>query len=156
MRAFRFRLQTLLKLRESARDARREQYAQAQEAEKIIDDQQREIDDELNNAKLSTHKAVEPGTVDVDALLHANQRQRVLLAQQATLREQAKTIAQAIHQRREALMEADREVKVLEKLRERQKTQFQHEQHRIENKQMDEIAQRVRTIEHETVEQEAE
>jgi len=156
MASFRFRLETLLKLRESARDARREQYAQAQEAEKIIEGQQREIDEDLRNAKLSTHKALEPGTVQVDALLHSHRQERMLQAQQATLHEQRKTIAEAVQQRRESLMEADREVKVLEKLREKKKVQHQQEQHRLEVKQMDEIAQRSRTVTYETVEHEAE
>jgi len=87
-------------------------------------------------------RAAGPGQVDVDRLLEAQRYELALRAQQRHLEQQRRNLAQEIERRREALAEAEREVKVLEKLRERQQARHQYEENRREVKLLDEVAQR--------------
>jgi flagellar export protein FliJ len=66
----------------------------------------------------------------------------VLLAQQATMLEQTRLLAAEVERRRVAVVEADRQVKVLEKLHERKLDEFRQDQQRAEFKVLDEVAAR--------------
>jgi flagellar export protein FliJ len=64
----------------------------------------------------------------------------VLEAQQRQLAEQAGRLAVEVERRRQNLMEADRGVRVLDKLDERRRAEHRRQQDRWENKQLDEVA----------------
>ena len=83
-----------------------------------------------------------PGDVDVDRLVEA-QRYEVATARPAEpiRRGSARAVADEIERRRQALVEANREVRVLEKLREKQADQHRHEEQRRDVKRLDEVAQ---------------
>jgi flagellar protein FliJ len=140
MAAFRFRLATLLRLRENVRDDCRAQLAAAQRAQDIIYARIAELSGEIDQLRQRVGIVSRPGTVDVDQLLEASRYEMTLKAQRQSADEQRRAVEAEVERRRQALVEADREVKTLEKLREQQTTRHQLEQHRRETKQLDATA----------------
>lgn len=136
-------MQTLLRLREAARDERRLQLAQAQQAEQVLRDQIARLDDESHDLERSVRQGSQPGAIDVDRLLTTSRYQLVLAAQRQQLERQKQRVSEEIQRRCEALLEADREVRVLEKLREKQQQAHVRAESLREIKQIDETAQRV-------------
>lgn len=140
MAQFQFRLATLLKLRELARDERRMQLA---EALRLID-QMRARRTEIDALLRDAHQlqAATAGALDVDRLLNATRYELVLRAEQEKLKLQEESLAGEVEKRRQALVAADRDVRSLEQLR-----GTQHERHLAEaeqrsQKEFDEIAVR--------------
>ena len=81
-----------------------------------------------------------PGGVNIDRLVEARRYELVTTAQQRNIGQQRETVAAEIERRRQALVEADREVRVLEKLRERQAEQYRRDEEGREAKRLDEVA----------------
>ena len=140
MAKFRFRLATLLKLREATRDERRAELAQAYQADAFLEQQQDRLQRELAGLVLQSRKVSGPGTLDVDQLLQTQRYELFLRARQSQLADQRGTVAEEIERRRQILVEADREVRVLEKLRQRQLERHREEEGRREMKILDEVA----------------
>ena len=93
--------------------------------------------------------ASRPGPVNVDRLLDAGRYETILKAERHAVDKRRQAVMGEIDRRRQALVEADREVKSLEKLRTQQALRHRQEESRLEIKQMDEAAlQTVREWEH--------
>jgi len=120
MTRFRFRLASVLKLREAARDERRA---------------------ELAGLRGEWRAAAGPGVVDVDRLLDGQRYELLLRAYRRQIDAQRSMLAPEIERRRQAVVQANREVRVLEKLRDRQAQRHRAEEERQLTKQLDEIAQ---------------
>jgi len=142
MATFRFRLATLLRLREVTRDERRRQLAEAQRAEAVLRERRTQLQTEQQGLKDETAK-FSTGRVDVDRVLSIQRYETVLQIEVASNAEQLRQVETEVERRRLILVAADRDVQVLEKLRETQKDRFRIEQERKDLKQMDEIAARV-------------
>ncbi len=143
MKQFQFRLATLLRLREAARDERRSQLAEAYLAEERLNEHRAHVAAEANDHRLRYGQAATPGALDVDRLRDAHRFQLVLSAQLNTIDEQAAKLAPEIEKRRQTLVAADREVRVLEKLRVTWKQRHRHEELLVEMKGIDEVAGRM-------------
>ncbi|MBX3414582.1 MAG: flagellar export protein FliJ [Pirellulales bacterium] len=140
---FRFRLTTLLKLREAARDERRNRLAEAHRAEDIVANRIREIDTELAEQRRVPVTATMPGKrIQLDSLLEAERYELLLRAERQSVERQRGEIVEEIERRRLALVAADREVRILERLRENQAEQFAAEMNRRDIQQLDEVAAR--------------
>jgi flagellar export protein FliJ len=142
MAKFKYRLATLLRLRESARDERRTQLAQAYRAEAMVLEAQARLAAESAGLTARIRATAGPGEVHVDSLLDAQRFVLVLKARHQELAHQRQQVEAEIQRRRQALVEANREVQVLEKLRERQRARWQEEENRQEVKRLDEVAVR--------------
>jgi flagellar FliJ protein len=140
MAMFRFRLATLLRLRENARDERRTELAMALRADETLEQQILRIDDELAELLAAAIRSASPGAVNVDLLLEAQRYELVLRAEQAVLQDKRRLLAVEIEKRRDALIAADREVKVLDQFRELQRTRHREEADKRELAEMDAIA----------------
>lgn len=141
MAKFKFRLATLLRLRESARDERRAQLAQAYRADELLEEQKRILEEHLADMRRRARQAAGPGEIDVDRLLEARRFETVLLAQKEHVHNQQEMIRIEIERRRQTLVAANREVRVLENLRARQYGRHQAEENRQEIRRLDEAAQ---------------
>ena len=117
MARFRFRLDTLRRLREATRDELRVRLAEAFQAEQILSDQRRAIDSDSAALVQTRRQLVGGGSLDVTRLLELQRYQLLLEAQSRTLAEQAARLSEEVDVRRHAVVEADRQVRVLEKLR---------------------------------------
>jgi len=142
MPQFKFRLATLLRLREATRDERRSQLAQAYRAEEIVRAEAERIEGELGDLEQLGRSACRPGHIDVDRLLEVRRYEAILQAQKQQAQKQQRMIEDEIERRRQAVAEANREVRVLEQLREKQYQRHCQEEHRQEIKQLDEVGQR--------------
>lgn len=149
MRKFKFRLNTLLRLRELTRDERRGQLAEAYQADEIIADSQHKIQRELDDIQTRGRRAVAPGAIDIDRLLESQRYEVVLGAQKKHASEQRQKVREEIQRRTDFLVEANRQVRVLEELREKQLQRHRQEQDRQEVKLLDEVAGRPKPVEHE-------
>lgn len=141
MGKFKFRLATLLQIRCQLRDQRRGQLAEAYEAENQLRKRTEDVNQDLQQLDDEYRRAGGAGSVDIDRLLAAQRYEIVLRSQRQQLREQADMLAVEIERRRLALVEADRDVRVLEKLREKQLRRHREEEGRREIKRLDEVAQ---------------
>ena len=138
---FHFRLNTLLRLRIAERDERRADLAKAFRAEAVLREQERQLDSERRELAQRGRQLKAPGAADVDALLQTHRYELVLAAQARQLATQLAQVAAEIQRRRQVLVEADRQVRVLEKLRQRQATAHRQQEERLETKRLDEQAQ---------------
>jgi flagellar FliJ protein len=141
MAKFKFRLATLLRLREAARDDRRAELAEAFRVDDVLSKQLKQLAEELGELRIRRRSVAGPGTVDVDQLVESQRYEVALRVQEHLLTEQRKTVAVEIERRRQTLVEADRQVRVLEKLRQRQTERHRQEENRQEAKLLDEVAQ---------------
>ncbi len=115
-----FRLATLLKLRIDDRDRRRLEFAQAVEAQRILEERIEEIEAERTTLLSLANEHARPGSANVDAMLQLNRYQAQLAGQRRALDGQLAQVTTEAERRRAVLVEADRQVRVLEKLREKQ------------------------------------
>ena len=139
MAKFRFRLQTLRRLREVHRDELRVRLAEAYQAEQIIAQERAALETERTGLADLQRRLVDRGALDVNRVLAAQRYQLVLEAQSRVLAEQATKLEQEIERRREAVVDADRQVRVLDKLRERREREHRYAAERAESKRLDEV-----------------
>ncbi len=135
-----FRLATLLRLRETNRDERLAALAEARRADEDLAGRLERLEIEQSRLQEESRKAAGPGAVDVDQLVEAHHYAVLLQTRQEELRRERQTMAVEIDRRRQALLAADRDVRVLEKLRERRSQQHRREEERQAAKQLDEAA----------------
>lgn len=138
---FKFRLATLLRIREATRDQRRGALAEAYRVDELLRGQLEQNENELEQLKSHCRRVVGPGEVNVDRLAEAQRYELTLRRQEAHILRQREAVAHEIERRRQALIEADREVRVLEKLREKQAESHRREEEYREAKRLDEVAQ---------------
>ena len=142
MATFQFRLTTLLKLRENDRRQRQIELGQAMEAERIISSQAEAIAQEIVLAKEKVRAVSSPGEVLVDPLLELQRYTLHLRAQASVIAEQIARVRAEVERRRLMLVEADRQVRMLEKLRDKQSVAFRFDEQRREQKLLDEMGQK--------------
>lgn len=147
MATFKFRLATLLRLREETRDQRRAELAEAYHADDLLRQQIQEADEAISELLDQCRKAAGPGVVDIDRLVAAGRYELTLRAQQKELAGQRERVVAEIQRRRQTLVEANREVRVLEKLREKQARRYREKENRLEVKRLDEVAGRTKITE---------
>jgi flagellar protein FliJ len=140
MSRFHFRLEPLLKLRESRRDECRAALAEAFRVDEVLRKQFDALEQDLAALREYCRQKSAPGGVDIDRLVEAQRYELVTRSQQRSIVQQRETVAAEIERRRQALVEADREVRVLEKLRERKAEQHRREEELREVKRLDEVA----------------
>lgn len=140
MSKFHFRLATLQKLRETHRDEMRAKLAEAFQAEKLLEERIQAIHDEASVLQQARRDSLQIQKTNVNQLLSSQRYSAVLRGQISTMQQQTQTIAVEIEKRRLALVEADKEVRVLEKLCEKQLQAHRKQAMVAEAKVMDEIA----------------
>jgi flagellar export protein FliJ len=144
MPRFEFRLRSLLAVREAERAAARTHLAAAQvELEELVATRalrQRGLDEQRSWLR----NRAAPGQIDPQRLAAASRYERVLLHELEALFAQQQALEVETERRRAFVVEADREVRVLEKLRERKFEQYQRDQALAEVKRFDEVASQAR------------
>jgi flagellar export protein FliJ len=140
MAKFKFRMATLLKLREATRDERQAELAEAYRADDILNARLEQIRGEFKEIMAGCRKAASPGAVNIDHLIESQRYEVTLRVYERQTLGQKQQLAKEIERRREALLAANREVRVLEKLREHQMERHQDEENCRDIKRLDEIA----------------
>jgi len=142
MKKFQFRLDSLVRLREAVRDERRSQLAEAMRIQASLEGEMQQLRLKLNEAR-QMHTAPR-GAVDIDRLLVAERYEMVLLLEKQKLEQQQANINTEVEKRRQTLVWADQDVRVLEKLRETQFQRWRAGSERDAMEHLDEIAGRLR------------
>lgn len=140
MSKYKFRLETLQKLREARRNQERTALAEAFRAEQILAEHGAAVAAEQATQRGLQRRLTASRYLDVNRLLEAQRYELVLKAREQELARQKELLAVETERRRQAVVEADREVRVLELLDERHRRQHQRDQQRKETKQLDEAA----------------
>ena len=140
--SFRFRLEPLLRLRTSDRDQRQAELVQTYQTERSLRQRKDVMKCKLDELKRLSRQASQPGLIHVDQLLGVHRYQLVIQSESNVLDQRSRLVAAEIRTRRERLVEADRQVQQLEKLKERTYRRHLHDQQRRETNRLDEIGQR--------------
>jgi flagellar protein FliJ len=140
MTKYRFRLDTLRKLRATHRDQQRAALADAYRADQLLADRRAELAGEQNELRGLQRIALASAPLDVNRLVEAQRYEMVLKANEQHLADQTQRLAAEVERRRQAVVEADRSVRVLELLDERQRREHRRRQQQLEIKQLDEMA----------------
>lgn len=140
MAKYRFRLETLQRVREARRNEQRASLAEAFHAEQVLTERQTNLTAEMKALRELRQTATAGRYTDVNRLLETQRYELLLRAQEQELKKQQILLAAEIERRRQALVEADRDVRALELLDERHQQAFNLEQQRRETKTLDEIA----------------
>jgi flagellar FliJ protein len=140
MGRFIFRLEPLLKLREARRDECRAALAEGYRVDEVLRKQLDNLNRELDALREYCRRKASPGGIDIDRLVEAQRFELVTKVQQKNIAQQRETVAAEIERRRRALVEADRDVRALEKLRERQAELHRREEEVREVRRLDEVA----------------
>ncbi len=135
-----FRLKTVQRLREADRDEARGRLAEAYRAFEMLAEQRAGVADEVTDALRSQKTAFAHPQTDINRAIEAQRFLAVLRAQQSTMEKQSGLLEAEIEKRRVALTEADRNVRLLEKLAEKHEAALEHERSRVANAQLDEAA----------------
>jgi flagellar FliJ protein len=139
MAAFRFRLKAVATLREQTRDRIAEAVAEVQEAQRIVQEQINQLQREIDEA-LKQRQTASLGIVRIDRLLMVQRHQLMLESQREQAVQQLRLLDDEYDRRRALLVEAEKEVKAMEKLKETQKARWDQDQLEAEQKQIDEWA----------------
>lgn len=139
MPRYQFQLETLRKLRLREVDARSVKLAEAFRAEQILLERCAEVKEEINALREQQQAIVVSNSPDVAQLLESQRYQASLETQRQTMIDQAATLQEEIERRRLALVEADREVRVLDKLDNRRFAEHRLAAQRAEAKVLDEV-----------------
>ncbi len=140
MSRFVFRLASLKHLRENTRDERREELAQAYQAEQILNEQLNQIEREIGSLRDMARTKAQPGKINVDSLIGAHRHELLLDAQRREHVERGKLIGAEIERRRVLVAQADTDVRVLERLEAKKNLQHMEKEEKKETRFMDEIA----------------
>lgn len=142
MGKFRFRLATLQRLRESHRDEMRTKLAEAYQAEKMLGEQAQAVHAEEAELRKLHRNSLQKTDTNVNQLLDVQRYSAALKGRLATIHSQSEMLNAEIEKRRQALVEADQQVRILENLRDRKSAAHREEQLRAEAKILDEVALR--------------
>jgi flagellar export protein FliJ len=142
MARFRFRLQSLLQLRDADRQQRLGELAESLASERMCQQARRAVDGQRTTQRNAARHAAGRVTVDVDRLQAASEYDASLRERAAELARKQHELDAEIAERQRALAVADGHVRVLEKLRERQLQDFARQQVLAEINELDEAALR--------------
>ncbi len=140
MAKYKFRLDTLRKVRQGRRRQQRQALAEAFRAEQVLSESRAELATEETELRAMQRSANSGRYLDVNRLLEAQRYELLLKARGEELAKQATLLAAETERRRQLLVEADRDVRVLELLDERHREEHKRRMQRLDVKQLDEAA----------------
>jgi len=130
-----------MQLRQTARDERRQELALAQKLEQSICERIAKIDNGLTELRNRTDPAT--GLIDIDRLRDTVRYQSLLAVQRQAAQRELEGCRAHMDRLRQLLVEADRELKSLEKLQSRHQDHHRHRQRKSELGQLDEAGIRI-------------
>lgn len=140
MAKYKFQLETLEKIRRARRDELRAALAEAFQAEHRLAESRADLAAETEQLRSLQRTATAGPYTNVNLLLDAQRYELLLKSRSEELAKRAILLAAETKRRRQALVESDRDVRVLERLDERKQDEFNRDAQRRETKQLDEVA----------------
>lgn len=143
MAEFHFRLAAVLRIREQERDEKRQELIQAVTARDILEQHRQGLEEERRILGKKLRRSLAQGKIDADQMLAWRRYEMLLNVQREQVQKQIEAVEQEIEKRQAVLREANRAVKALELLRDRQIQEFNRAERRKEMKRLDETAARI-------------
>ncbi len=140
MAIFRYRLAPMLRLRESERDRCRQEAAEALRNEEEAAVRVHQLNNELAELRKSVERASRPGRIAIDRFAHRELYERQLKTDLRQAEEAHRAATAEVERCRQRLVDANREVQILEKHREQQLARHRAAERKLEIKQLDEQA----------------
>jgi len=138
---FKFRLEPLIAIRDNALKECQAELAKAYHARSVIEEHIHEVDRQLTEGTATARSLMQPGqTVNVDYLLGIRRQEMFLLANRNVLLQNLQKIDEEIERRRAAVVDAKKELSIIEKLKEKRYEQYLDKERKEETKEMDAIA----------------
>ena len=141
---FTFRLEPLISIRDNVLKEKQAELAKAYEARRIIEEARVKVERDIGDNLQAGREMLRSGKIDVNFLLGVREHEIFLLAQLEQAKQDIIEIEKEIDLRRRAVVEANKELKIIEKLKEKKYEKHLAEEKRKETIQMDEIAGRKR------------
>jgi flagellar FliJ protein len=138
---YKFRLESVITLRDNILKECQSELAKAYEARKIVEDAENKINTELEgNLEINRQKLQESGVLDVEYLLGLQRRNAYLHSQLDAIKRDLIKIDEEIERRRIAVKDAHTELKIIEKLKEKKQNEYRIKETKKEEIAMNEIA----------------
>ena len=138
---FTFRLEPLITIRDNELKERQSELAKAYEARKILEKDLHEIERQLEEGIAAVRESMQEGQfINVEGLLSFRRQEMFLRARQSDLLQKMEMVDEEIERRRILVVAANKELKVVEKLKEKRYEKYLEDESRAETKFMDEIA----------------
>jgi flagellar export protein FliJ len=138
----RFRLTTLIRLRQTVRDECRQELAVAQRLEQSIYKRIAKLDSEIIESRDQTG-STESGSIDIDRLRDMVRYQSLLAAERQAAQLELDSCSAHVGRLRQSLVETDQGLKSLEKLQARQQDRHRQRQRTRELGEFDEAGIRI-------------
>jgi flagellar FliJ protein len=138
MRRFIFRLQSVLEVRATARRECRARLAELFAAARELDGRRRSVERELA-AAVQLRQAGQNGPLDVQHLASVQRYEQLLRGDLAIVGEQIQALEQRIERERQSLIAADRQMRLLERLREKQLARHRQQESASESRELDDL-----------------
>jgi flagellar export protein FliJ len=132
-----------MRLRQIARDERRQELAALQQLEQSINDQITSLDSQMAELRRRSAAMNQAGSIDVDRLRETVRYQSLLAARRQAALVELENCSTQVHRLRQSLVKADRELKSLEKLQSRQQDRYLKTERKRELRQLDEAGLRI-------------
>ncbi len=132
-------LDTLVKLRHAERDRRRAAWASASRAELAVQAERDQVAAALTAAQAAARRGAAPGATDVRQLGDQQRYGQILRERLADLTRRHEVLREQLADLQQALLVAEREVRILENLREKRSAQAQAARSKSEAGQLREI-----------------
>ncbi|MDR1964037.1 MAG: flagellar export protein FliJ [Planctomycetaceae bacterium] len=139
---FQFRLEPLITIRDNVLKEKQGELAKAYEARRIAEEKKQELEQELSENVAAGRQRMTAGAIDIEFLLGLRRHEMYINAQMDVVQGHLRQIDEEIERRRIAVMEAHKELKIVEKLKEKRYERYQTEENRKEIIRMDETALR--------------
>ncbi|MDR1484146.1 MAG: flagellar FliJ family protein [Planctomycetaceae bacterium] len=139
--AFKFRLESVITIRDNFLKECQGELAKAYEARRIVEDAENKINAELqSNFAINRQKLQDSGVLDVGYLLGLQRRNAYLNSQLNVIKRDLEQIDKEIERRRIAVTDAHTELKIIEKLKEKKQVEYKINETKKETIIMDETA----------------
>ncbi|GHT45847.1 flagellar export protein FliJ [Planctomycetales bacterium] len=142
---FQFRLDPLITIRDNTLKERQGELAKAYEAHAKVEEWMQEVQKTLTENTESMRQAIQKGgAIDVNYLLGVQRQEMFLKSERTRFEGMMKEIDEEIEKRRQAVMQANKELKIVEKLKEKRYEKYISEENLKESKMLDEVAGNIR------------
>ena len=138
---FKFRLEPLIIIRDNELKKCQAELAKGYEALRILEENLQEVEKQLAEGIAAVRNLMQAGQiVNVDYLLGFRREEMFLRAKQDDLKQKMQIIDEYIERCRAAVVTANKELKIVEKLKEKRYEKYLDEENKKDTKRMDEIA----------------
>ena len=138
---FTFRLDPLITIRDNVLKDCQSELAKAYNARRILEEALQTVEKQLAEGTSAARSAMQKGQkVNVEYLLGIRRQEMFLRAQQDDVKQKMQMVDKEIERRRTAVVAAHKELKIVEKLKEKRYERYLEKENTKETKTLDEIA----------------